>query len=69
MARATRQAARCSSAVAEIPLGRTGSTSIGSQRRRTMSPSAVVASLRERRLCTRFARRARRAGLTGLSVR
>ncbi|HIH03326.1 MAG TPA: hypothetical protein HA263_05575 [Methanoregulaceae archaeon] len=54
--------------VDETPLGRTGSTSIGSQRRRTMSASAVVGSPRPRRASTRFARRARSAGFTGLSV-
>jgi hypothetical protein len=50
--------------VDETPLGRTGSMSTGSQRRRMMSASAVVASFRESRILIRFARRARRAGFT-----
>lgn len=54
-----------SASLAEIPEGRSGSTSIRNQRRRTMSESSVVASAP---CCVRLAARAKSAGLTGFRV-
>jgi len=62
------RASPCSSSVLDTPLGRSGSMSIGSQRRRRISASLVVLSFLERRILIRFARRESRAGFTSFSV-
>ena len=66
--RATSRAASCSSSVELIPAGRFGSISTASHRRSIISASAVVLASLGSRVSIRFARRERRAGLTGFRV-